>query len=142
MARGSRRRERDATDVSNPIDDVALAPSTMPSPIALSPADIIGSIDRREFNPLGSLVDPAFFGGSYVDGITPAGSIAPVALTKQERGTVGNVYGERAGFVHPERIRECVRRKERREVMFALKKRRKGSGARRRRRTVWSDVRC
>lgn len=45
-------------------------------------------------------------------------------------------------FSHPEHVVRCVRRKTRREVIFALKKRGKGAGARRRRRNYWSNVRC
>lgn len=48
----------------------------------------------------------------------------------------------RLGFAVPQRVALCVRRKTRREVIFAKGLRRAGSGARTRRRNEHSDVRC
>lgn len=45
-------------------------------------------------------------------------------------------------FEAPGRVIHCVRRKRRREVIFAKRKHRKGAGARRHRRTWWSNIRC
>lgn len=142
MARGRRSRQRDAIDVSNPDNEVA-AVSTITTPITLSPTDVIGTTDNRMFNPEGDLTSPSFFGGSYVDsdpGLNP-GSIVPVSDLRSGSVQVGTSVPQ-FGFVDPRRVTECNRRKERREVMFALRKRKKGSGARRRRRTRYSDIRC
>ncbi|AJK28318.1 hypothetical protein [Eel River basin pequenovirus] len=45
-------------------------------------------------------------------------------------------------FADPQRTFICVRRKRRKEVMFALRKTGKGSAARKRRRNFWSRVSC
>lgn len=52
-----------------------------------------------------------------------------------------NVLPARVRFDVPEKVAKCVRRKERREVLFAKRKTRKGAGSRRRR-DWWSDVSC
>lgn len=48
----------------------------------------------------------------------------------------------RLGFKFPDKVVKCVRRQQRREVIFALKKRGKGSRALRRRRDEFSDISC
>lgn len=45
-------------------------------------------------------------------------------------------------FQKPSGVAVCVRRKVRREIMFALRQTRRGAAARRRRRNTWSDVKC
>lgn len=45
-------------------------------------------------------------------------------------------------FEAPRYVVQCVRRKNRREVLFAKKKTGKGSKAKIRRRNAWSSVRC
>lgn len=46
------------------------------------------------------------------------------------------------GFEQPKGVAICVRRKVRREVLFAKNRSRKGAAAAHRRRTEWSDVKC
>jgi len=46
------------------------------------------------------------------------------------------------GFINPQKVIRCVRRKMRREVIFALDKQRKGSGSKRRRRNEYSSISC
>lgn len=66
--------------------------------------------------------------------------IAPVPKTGAKR--VGGKYKPDVfRFNVPEKVAVCVRRKERREVLFALKKRGKGSRSRRLR-NEFSDVSC
>lgn len=57
-------------------------------------------------------------------------------------GRSSDELSRRVGFALPWQVVICVRRKRRREVMFALKKTSKGSGAKNRRRDEYSDVRC
>lgn len=45
-------------------------------------------------------------------------------------------------FANPKRVITCIRRRTRRQVLFALKKTGKGSGAKRRRYTDASHIRC
>lgn len=82
--------------------------------------------DRRRFHPLRSLRPPA-------------------AVQRSDRRLVETKPATRFGglfsFAVPPRVAICVRRKERREVLFARRKMRKGAGAQRRR-NKWSDVSC
>lgn len=48
----------------------------------------------------------------------------------------------RLGFMIPEKVVKCIRRKNRREVIFALNKQGKGSRSFRRRRDEFSDISC
>jgi len=48
----------------------------------------------------------------------------------------------RLGFAVPQKVVKCVRRKQRREALFAFGRTGAGSQARRRRRDQWSDVQC
>lgn len=48
----------------------------------------------------------------------------------------------RVKFNVPQEVALCVRRKQRREVLFAKRRTGKGSRARRRRRTYWSNISC
>lgn len=45
-------------------------------------------------------------------------------------------------FSQPKQVSICVRRKARREVLFAKAKTRKGAGASRRKRSQWSNIQC
>lgn len=69
-----------------------------------------------------------------------AGSSAPLKIGSKRPSQRGPATG--VAFASPVHTVRCVRRKERREVIFALRKRGKGAAARRRRRNYWSNVSC
>lgn len=145
MAHGRRRAQRDSNEVANPIIDPleVAAPSLMPSPITLSPADIIGITDNRLFNPEGAFSAPSFIGGSIVDSVPGSNPASVIPVGDVGHNAPGRLPGvTRFGFVDPQRVTECHRRQTRREVLFARKRTGKGGRARHRRRTPWSDVRC
>lgn len=56
--------------------------------------------------------------------------------------TINLTFRDKLVFKHPQHVIRCVRRKERREVIHALRLTGKGSGARHRRRDEWSNVGC
>lgn len=106
----------------------------------LTPGRLLDGLDRAR-SLVRSIEDRRFF--------HPERDYRP-ALSFGRRSSVvisSSVAGRHVGvparvrFDLPERVAKCVRRKERREVMFAKRKTRKGAGSRRRR-DWWSDVSC
>lgn len=81
--------------------------------------------DRRRFHPLGLR--------------RPAGS-----MLRSDRRLVEQAPPRKRGFSFavPNRVAVCVRRKTRREVIFAKRLNGKGAGARHRRRSYYSDIGC
>jgi len=89
--------------------------------------------DRRQFHPLASA--------------RPVGVVSrrdARVLVERRKAAIrlpSSFPALRLGFAVPEKVVRCVRRKQRREVIFA--KRRTGAGARSRRsRDMWSNVSC
>lgn len=70
----------------------------------------------------------------------------PAKTKKGTRSTIGpnmlspNLTGVR--FHNPKQVLVCVRRKQRREVLFAKMKTGKGARARRHKRNKWSEIQC
>lgn len=95
----------------------------------LAPLPLAVFEDRRDFNPDGPYRRPATFSRR---------AFADVVLKPAPRAfSFPDVFGFRV----PDKVLICVRRKQRREVLHAL--RRTGSGAgRRRRRNYYSAVSC
>lgn len=76
---------------------------------------------------------------------TLAGQPAPVKLRSPQGYSLSDVQSitkTRLGFTKPEAVPICVRRKSRRQVLFAKRLRAKGSGSRRRRHGPYSNHRC
>lgn len=133
MARRSRNHtteeERDDPLIANLLAPIAPAPLLSPS---YSPShDLLTEIeDRRSFHP------DAFF-RSALD--TEGRNVNPKARHKP--GPFSRI--DFPAFDTPSRqVAVCIRRKTRREVIFAKKKRGKGARARRRRRNYYSNIRC
>lgn len=87
--------------------------------------------DRRRFHPLRTLRPAGALKRSSRRIVLPPASNLP-----------GRFPPTGLSFAVPRKVAICVRRKTRREVLFALKKRGKGSGARRRRRNRFSSISC
>jgi len=51
-------------------------------------------------------------------------------------------HGRSNAFAVPKQVAPCIRRKQRREVMFAYKRTGKGSRAFHRKRNQWSNIKC
>lgn len=74
--------------------------------------------------------------------IPSSGAVSPQRSVQDRLGNrrIGTLPHQVA-FAQPKQVSVCVRRKTRREVLFAKQRTRKGSGARRTR-NEWSDVKC
>ena len=96
--------------------------------------------DRREFHPLGD-VAPV-----YSPRKSQRKIVEKKVVTQPNRNKVGRARKQKAyykiSFGVPRKVELCVRRKQRREVMFAMRRTGKGSRAVRRRRNYWSGVSC
>lgn len=139
-SRRSKQVERDPLEIAiGPM----LLPASLPSlvsPLLPSPVLLDEIEDRRLFHPLGD-VRPAvaFTGLDGRIGVKPGGvrgaRYSPVVRASP---TISSTVG----FRDPRKVLVCVRRKQRREVMFALRKTKRGAGARRHRRNYHSEVSC
>lgn len=121
MARRRRSTQRDTPDITRPL---------------LRPTILSELEDRRQFHPLHD-VRPArgFTKNDSLLYVRPVGDRVSGRKDKKWRP-------ETFQFAVPKRVAICIRRKQRREVLFALKRSGKGSKARRRRRNYYSDVSC
>lgn len=132
MSRRSKRRKRMRSEER---DAIAVSmPRRMPPPVRSdfsSLADLIEIEDNRTWTPV------------------PFHSPVSVFLKADANVNVGRkrnvqfAYNARDifRFERPEHLARCVRRKQRREVLFALRRTRSGRG-RPKRRNYWSDVSC
>lgn len=132
MARGKSNRGN-ATSLTNKSLTTLLRPVTITRPIVLSPITTLHDIgtdltqisDRRRFIPMRLMASP---------GVVKRSSSRLVAPQ------FGPAY--QVGFSKPKDVAVCVRRKTRKQVLFALKKTRAGAGAKKRNRNRWSNVKC
>lgn len=104
-------------------------------PIARIPAahNILALEDRRTFEP-GDRFPRAQFHRSARVVVSPN--------VNKQKGSRHDKVPAKIRFAVPREVALCVRRKQRREVLFALRQHGKGSKARRRRRTFFSSVSC
>jgi len=120
-------------DVQNspltPSLDSLLAYKIRPTPVLLpvpnysQQSAVLQSGDRRLFQPDRSTAPPH------------------AAVRSAARVTAGASNLASLKFADPKLVALCVRRKVRKEVLFAIKKTRKGSGASRRK-NFWSNISC
>lgn len=129
------------------------------SPIDAARTDVRAVVDRRLYHPAPDFRRQGFF--HHDDRRIPHETYGPVRKARvvkraayardnrplfpsdkrEWRGRFGRTASASVGFRVPARVAVCVRRKVRREVIFAGGFARKGSRARRRRSWL-SDVRC
>lgn len=92
------------------------------------------NMDARTFHPMGKLRPvPA--------AVRAARRLVPARVREQPRHLSFKSLSAHVGFDIPEKVKVCVRRKERREVLFAKRKARKGARSLKIR-NIWSAVRC
>lgn len=107
-------------------------PPLPPPRLRLSPLPLYE--DRRFFHPLRDLAPPATFSRRDQRRLVEK---SPLTSPKYQ----DPFPSLKLGFAVPAKVVKCVRRKQRRESIFATKK--TGAGARsRRKRDIWSNVRC
>lgn len=105
-----------------------LLPSVVVSP--LRGLSLPPNLDRRLYHPLGR--------------VRPALSISgtPHRLTLPRGSARGAFLTPAVAFGHPHRVAICVRRKRRKEVIFALGRAGRGGSFRKPRRNFYSSVEC
>lgn len=136
----ARRRRRGERDISTPIarfESDLLRPVRLVSPLrpeVLTRAVLPEVEDRRLFHPAPRALRPA-------RELTRAKAQLVGKVKHSVKSAVATLLPGVA-FERPSAVLVCVRRKDRREVLFALKRRGKGSRSRRRRRNQWSNVSC
>lgn len=125
----SRRRRRNRSDSERPhaVSQRPLATLLRPAPPPIKPLQLIE--DRRTYHPLGA--------------DRPARQVSghpskPLRVTPSRKFKIPT----QLGFTDPRQVAVCVRRKQRKEVLHALKKTGKGKRHRRPRRTWLSNIRC
>lgn len=135
----SSRGQRDTFDIARPLDRL-LTPISRPSRLIspdLSPMPDLFD-DRRQWHP-----DSPYQAPMSLLGPLPAVVIeAPARPGRRPRGSASGSPYRYPVFSTPSKVAVCVRRKDRREVLFAKKRTGKGSRSFRRRRNYQSDVRC
>lgn len=125
MAKGKSTRSANTADIAKTLlrsPTYTLTPiirTTLPTP---PPELVLAQLDRRAFRPDAS--------------VRPPGAIqrkdARLKLTNTNHIT----------FDQPNRIAICARRKQRKEVLHALKKTGRNSGHGRKTRNFWSSIKC
>ena len=98
-------------------------------PVRRLPSPVFG--DRRIFNPSG-LLRPVVSSVRAARRLVPARKASPSRVMS---------LAARIGFAVPRQVSICVRRKQRKETLFALKLTSRGAGSRKRR-NIWSEVSC
>lgn len=119
-------------DAERRLFDDPLIERMFSKPLRLAEFRVVRSLeDRRTFHPAGPLRPAVSFPRDA------ARRVAKSSAVMSKRDDISS----RVGFAVPERVAVCVRRKQRKEVLHALRK--TGSGVSRvRRRNIWSDVDC
>lgn len=149
MRRKSKKSQsRSVLDDIEDFESETLGPMRPASPIALR-LPVRPSVvheDRRRWDPDGSWAVRDAFGRKARVGMSPQAS----PKTRQRAGVMAKPGISRSGipmireatsFVAPRGVMICVRRKIRREVLFAKNRTRKGAGSAKRR-NHWSDYKC
>lgn len=126
--------ERETIDFATPVLRPPKKPVQFVNPTVYVPRSVKPKLnqidDRRTFHPQ-KLSRPA----KLVSG-------APHRLKiKTGTRTPKSALPHSVGFSAPAKVLICIRRKTRKQVLFALKRTRKGSGSRKTR-NYWSDVKC
>ncbi|UDN67494.1 hypothetical protein [robinz microvirus RP_32] len=124
----SKNRQRDLSTQQFRSLDSLLSFKLRPPPVLLpvpsfTQKQVLDSGDRRLFQPDRSTRPPH----------TPRPGSSRVVATAQKLSALR--------FADPRFVAVCVRRKIRKEVLFALRKTRKGGGARKHK-NFWSDISC
>lgn len=117
-------------------DDMSIANVSLRSPI-LRATRLTGMDDRRTFD-----FEPATRPARLFTGSTASVTVTPTQPQKQnQKLTRPNFNRAQLAFSMPGETLICIRRKRRKEVLFAKRKTGKG-GQRRPRRSAYSDTKC
>ena len=138
MAKGKSRRGRDTVDIANQrLPRVNATQSTLTRPYRfLSEIE-----DRRFWHPEGYIRPARSFPQPYSRVITYDRPRARKSPAKGSPYSKVNLVSPVLGFEAPRQVALCVRRKQRKEVLFALKKSGR-NGGRKYRRNFYSRISC
>lgn len=149
MAHTRRRQQRDTNDPYSEslaeVDRLLLEPvSPLPTVDPLEGVRSVSLTDTRRWSPdplpldVAGLAAQVGMRGEF----NQADNVSRMMELGQTPRQSREVYSARA-FRNPRYVEECIRRKQRREVIMAdPRKRRGGAGAKRRRRDEYSDIHC
>lgn len=135
MARRRQKAERDRSSIASFETELLRPIRPAVAPIVYVPRSVLPEVeDRRVFHPV----------KKHRPALLVSGLPAQLKIRKpQVRGRVlRTVVPRGVSFEAPRQVAVCVRRKDRREVLFANRQTRRGAGARRRRRNWWSEISC
>lgn len=149
MARRDRQKNntgfRDTFDISS---DFELEPTTKPKRISqpsvthTSPKLNLTAVeDRRTFHPLKKNRPAATLDGKQHTLKIHHETRGPKQVIRP-RVHSSNRLSNTVGFNAPKSVLICIRRKQRKEVLFAKRLTTKGAGAKRHRRNEYSNIRC
>lgn len=111
MARRSRRSQRDTNVIASPLLD--------------NRTDLLGATERSLRSLFQEIEDLREY---HPEGINRAARAISRSSAREKIGKESPFTRQVKAFVEPDRVALCVRRKRRREVLFAKRKTRKGSG--------------
>lgn len=133
MARGSKRSQRGTSATAN---SVAVSPSR------LSGLNFLTEIeDRRTWHPLGSERNARSFKRATHSLVIPPANVNKNKNQSKFKGPKLTLP-HTIGFEAPQQVLVCVRRKTRKEVLFAKNKTGKGARKFKRRRSWLSEISC
>lgn len=128
MARRGRRERKANISVPSAITPRSLTPRLLGNVLQPSPRQLVE--DRRTYHPLEFFRPARTVSGTNID---------PVVVKKSRPFKAALPFGLR--FSVPDKTLICVRRKERKEVLFAKRKTKKGSGSKKRK-NWFSKIGC
>lgn len=105
------------------------------APFRAAPSHILELEDRRRFEPVDTFPRALFHRSARL-------VVSPNVNVGRKRGNLSSGLPAHIQFNVPREVALCVRRKQRRAVIFAKRKTGKGARARHRRRNFWSNIRC
>lgn len=130
MAKGKGNGPRDVQNIANRRLLALNVPQIQTPRIRLTP-DLRLVEDRRTWHPDGPTYRPV----RAINSQRPR--LKPVAFSSPK---LKNLIPTALGFEVPKKVAICVRRKQRKEVLFAKQK--TGRGSARPKRNQWSDIKC
>lgn len=122
----NKRRRREAKRMRNAQRDNFITIASFPA------AHILSIEDRRRFEPVDTFPKGKFHRSARL----------VVHPNKNNKSAAKGTVPSRVKFAVPREVAMCVRRKQRREILFAMRRTGKGSRAKRRRRTFYSNISC
>lgn len=134
-----RRRRRDSAATTDDASD-ALSSELLARPV--SPLGLVDVFNEpsflSDFTPMNEVQDGRLFSPTISDAVSTVGTVAE---TRSIPGPITSTVAAQIGFDRPKEAVHCVRRRQRREVLFAKRLFKRGGGGGRKR-DFWSQFKC